>query len=392
MEINKSQVFSITLLLFLFVSFVVISFTSRDARINDNTGTGTKIGGTGRLGRLSTTTPIGVAGANKYIDSQSIQASSPANNKSELSVQRHEHRRLSEHSLKDSIAVMYLFTHNWDTQHVWDDEEHDTRNRARLLMCSIELMYLHIAPYTLIDVYLFYKTPPPPEIEMKLKKFPTLHLKQIDPKDWKIPENAAKRGNRRTFTYFGDDYRLMGHWRLTFAFKYVKSLGHDYLLFTDDDSFVMEPVKENMMSMLKSNHISTAYRKLVKDNEPSKALAELTRYFITTNDVKPTMLYEDCDPADITGLYTGGWRASVMHGNFMIISVDLWFSPEVQEFLDLVLATGDHIIHRWNEQLVVGMIRLLFVKKEEDKQLQFKYIHSRERPERHLALKGLCHL
>ena len=66
-----------------------------------------------------------------------------------------------------------------------------------------------------------------------------------------------------------------------------------------------------------------------------------------------------------------------MYGNFVIISIDFWFQPNVQSYLNLCLLTGDVVVRRWNEQLVMGMIRLLFIRKEDELILDFEYQHSK---------------
>ena len=98
-------------------------------------------------------------------------------------------------------------------------------------------------------------------------------------------------------------------------------------------------------------------------------------YFITSRRLEPKRLYDDCIPPNRSGATTDGWKSTVMYGNFITVSIDFWFQPEVQDFLQLVLSTQDQIIKRWNEQLVIGMIRLLFTTAQEEIRFKISYEH-----------------
>ena len=49
------------------------------------------------------------------------------------------------------------------------------------------------------------------------------------------------------------------------------------------------------------------------------------------------------------------------HELTVIFRLEWWFSWEVQDFIQLVLHTGLHIEHRWNEQATQAMISHLFL-------------------------------
>lgn len=100
---------------------------------------------------------------------------------------------------------------------------------------------------------------------------------------------------------------------------------------------------------------------------------------------QPTQLYEDCTPPSLEGIFSNstsgtldrsGWHRTCVYGNFALYRTDYWFEPLVQEFLELVLFTQDQIVIRWNEQAVLGMMRLMFINKEDEYQF---------------AIPGYCH-
>lgn len=179
------------------------------------------------------------------------------------------------------------------------------------------------------------------------------------------------------------EYRQMGHWRLTYPFKFVRTMGHPYLLFLDLDSFVRESVPFDLLAEVEARRAPFAYRVLSREpRSVSQALAELARYYIVSTETVPSkLLWDDCVPPDMRGLYSaheddaGGWQRTVLYGNFVMVSIDFWFREEVQQFLQLVLLSGDHVVKRWNEQGVLGMVRLLFVKPGEDIAFNFTYSH-----------------
>ena len=219
---------------------------------------------------------------------------------------------------------------------------------------------------------------------MDLKDLPArfprarLHLLVIHDDHWRLHGRARNR-SIWTARGFSDDYRLMGQWRLLYPFAFSRLIGHRYMLFMDVDSRVLEPIGENMVDMMKNSNLNLAYRKLVQDPSIGRGLAELTRYYLSSRIVTPTQLFEDCVPQNIDGLHSPsgdrGWKTTVIYGNFVILSLEFWYRTEVQDFLELCISTGDHVVHRWNEQQVMAMIRLLFITNVEEKLLTFKYEH-----------------
>jgi hypothetical protein len=110
------------------------------------------------------------------------------------------------------------------------------------------------------------------------------------------------------------------------------------------------------------------------------SLPELTRYHIVSKGIEPTLLYNYCTPQNVSGLYSdgtgsAGYDGTLLHGNFIIMSVDFWFREDVQQYLELNFQSGGHVRHRWNEQAVIGMIWLIFCKKEQYHIHDFPYEH-----------------
>ena len=194
---------------------------------------------------------------------------------------------------------------------------------------------------------------------------------------------------------FSEEYRRMGHWRLTFPIGFARSLGYKWALQIDTDSIVGERLEQNLVAELESRDAYLAARTTIID-VPTWGLPELTRYFIVTEQLVPQTLFSHCKPPSIDGLYTvgseefpgdlegepstslketGGWNRSVLYGNFLAINTDFWFREDIQAYLALIVGTGGHFRFRWNEQAVVGMLSQLFVPASRLHFFTFEYSH-----------------
>ena len=272
-------------------------------------------------------------------------------------------------AVASELGVILLHTGSWATP-----EMHK----------CLKLLAVNVAPTTPLRTYIFHREAPPAIVRAALAALPTLRptLVPLADADWRLPAGAhlEKAAWTPHFTRFGEEYRAMGHWRLTFPFEFARHVGHRSILFIDHDSEVLAPPPGNLAADLSAEGIDLAYRTLVEDPMIGKGLPELAGYFIESNNLQPAQLYGECVPPNAEGLHTPrgdgtGWRARVPYGNFVVVSLDWWFRADVQRFLNLCLFTGDHIRHRWNEQQVIGMLRALFVPPERELRFNFSYKH-----------------
>jgi hypothetical protein len=65
-------------------------------------------------------------------------------------------------------------------------------------------------------------------------------------------------------------------------------------------------------------------------------LAELANFYLTSNKLQPkSALFQHLEPPTMDGLYSapvkvnGGYDGSILWGNFVILSTELWARPEV---------------------------------------------------------------
>ena len=259
------------------------------------------------------------------------------------------------------------------------------------LCCALKNWSANVFASTPADVYVFsidssvedtfYKT-----CELTISSFSNLAFMRLR-EHWETPDEA---GDPSLWTDQGAsaNYRRMGHWRLTFQMEFVASLGYKYVLQVDDDSAFPDVLDFDLVHHLKAKDVWMAARTILPVDsdavlEVTIGLPELARYFLVTEHMQPTILYEeDCDPPNITGLYTsgaggvmGGYSTRYLYGNFVIISLDFWFQEQVQRFVRLVLATGGHFRFRWNEQQVQSIIWQMFVPSDKFHAYTFDYVH-----------------
>lgn len=201
---------------------------------------------------------------------------------------------------------------------------------------------------------------------------------------WETPDQAGSR-DLWTASRFGEDYRRMGHWRLAFQMEFALELGYKFVLQIDDDSAFLQPIEYNLIQYMASHDLKMAARNIIAHDEPdvTQGLAELAKFFLVSEGLQPKSLFIECRPANISGLYTsgvggtqdGGYSTKYIYGNFVIISLDFWFQEEVQRLVKLVLSTGGHFRHRWNEQQVQSLVWQIFLARDEFHLFDFPYEH-----------------
>lgn len=179
---------------------------------------------------------------------------------------------------------------------------------------------------------------------------------------------------------FDDNYRRMGHWRLTFQFAFADLLGYKYLWQLDDDSFFRSPVSVSMVDYMQRKDLWLAGATKYQDQHfVLRGLPELARLFLVAEQLTPsgTLFNQHTQPAGLDGLFTvagdpsldkppqgkdQGWSRFVGYGNNLLVDMDrFWWPRNVQKFVELAVQTGYHVRFRWNEQGVMGMVWQMFV-------------------------------
>ncbi|KAG2497291.1 hypothetical protein HYH03_004874 [Edaphochlamys debaryana] len=232
-------------------------------------------------------------------------------------------------------------------------------------------------------------------------RLPNVAVLPLDNSSWSIPELG--RDSTQWMGPHTAPYRLMGDWRMSFMPYFVRTMGHRFVLQLDDDSFILSPVGRNLVAMFDQNGLKIAARQMYEEPPGvTWGLPELARYFIVSHKIVPAQLFSYCTPQSIEGAYssfqaedlervlapeqmealqrnnlpaTGGWNRTVLFGNCVMYSLDWWFTPMVNRFVQLCRATGGTFAYRWNEQGVIAMLWQLFVEPKQFYMFEFDYKH-----------------
>ena len=270
-----------------------------------------------------------------------------------------------------------------------DSSTHDTlavvllSNNANQTCHALQNFVSQLLPWNPMDIFVF-------SLNNSLYTRHALDMPQLNVifmslnEHWETPEQAGSR-DLWTATRFGEDYRRMGHWRLAFQMEFAWKLGYKFVLQIDDDSALLQPIEYNLIQYMASQNLKMAARNIIAHDEPdvTQGLAELAKFFLVSEGLQPRSLFIECRPANMSGLYTsgvggaqdGGYSTKYIYGNFVIISLDFWFQEEVQRLVKLVLNTGGHFRHRWNEQQVQSLVWQIFLAHHEFHLFDFPYEH-----------------
>jgi hypothetical protein len=263
--------------------------------------------------------------------------------------------------LADTLAVMILFYYSFEQPFTLAFVR-----RLSYLHCSLLHLTRNVAPHTNIDVYVWVPADDISRLPPMMFTLPgVIHIVPVPKSSWLDPWGTEYNEQWNFAASHSRDYYLMGRWRNTFAFSFVKEMGYQYMLQLDDDTFISDPIEFDMVKQLRAEDCVVGVRSvMVTEPEPLVAgLPELVRYWMLTRNFTTPIgpLYERLTPPNISGLYTGGWDRGVMCTCFLVIDVHFWFQEVVQDFVSLILKTGADVEQRWIDQDVENMVLFLFV-------------------------------
>lgn len=273
----------------------------------------------------------------------------------------------SKESVSERLAVMMIFGHGFLPS--------SSSDRVPFLQCALRKLYLNMLPKTPIDIFIWVPETSMTHIPQWIKNetaFPRTVVMPIINKTWLVPCGLRDDSQWPLRKHFNVEYHVMGRWRLTFAFDFVKAMGYKYYLQYDDDAMLNNPLDFNIVSKFRN----ASYKMGVFSDSIGEVahvaigLAELTRYWLTINHyVPPGTLFNHLTPKSMEGLYSnpgsrGGWDRNYHPGYFVITSIDFWYEDLVQDYLTMIMKLGRDVEGRWQEQLVQNMIRLVFVPPE----------------------------
>ena len=283
----------------------------------------------------------------------------PYNITNTASLVRARYPHLQPEYVKDRLAVMIVF--NFKLQ------EGQTHKRIASLVCSLNNIYKNIAQTTPIDIYLWMNQTSIPFLPIWLiETFPEVMVIPIDEDSWKIPSLLSNHDTWSLNNRHMPDYYIMGRWRMTFQFDFVKSIGYNYMLQIDDDAYIIQNNPTNLIQQFHSNDILLGHRHRfhVEIPEVTIGLLELVKFWMISRQYyyPSGSIYNTTIPHNISGISSENWNYHSLPSYFMLYNVNFWFDDIVQNFLNLVFTTNSDILHRWCDQTVMNIIKLLFIK------------------------------
>ncbi|GIL51779.1 hypothetical protein Vafri_7689 [Volvox africanus] len=290
----------------------------------------------------------------------------------------------------DKLAMIYL-------------SSNPHSDRIRFLRASIGLCSENVFPTTPTTVYVFTQ---PHQLELGKWLLPNVIVVPITNESWQIHPSSRDERSWHGKRWYSGDYRIMGNWRLGYMPVFARDMGHRYVLQIDDDSFILSPVGFNLVEAFDRKGYLMGARNIMTDHPyVTWGLPELARYYLVTHKLMPATLFEHCNPPNLTGLYSrlsdkqmleeispeevhaleelklpseGGWDMTILYGNLVMWSLDWWFRPEVNNFVQLAIASGSTVRERWGDQAVIAMIWQMFVRKDQFLQFNFTYEHTKD--------------
>ena len=287
----------------------------------------------------------------------------------------HGHERISSPTpMNERLLVQIVFTEGFLV---------DMKGlRQKWLRCCLAKIEKFLIPHSHADVFVWV-----PEDKWSeprwLHEFNNVHIFKLNNQTFGVPCSLPDHQSWQGRSEFEIDYYLTGRWRLTFSLEFAKKMGYEYMLNIDDDMIITAPVQYNLYSRAKGDNLKLAVLEAAKsqDLQYIDGLVELTKQWLLKNNYPPKgEFFEQFGDhrKDVANLNVSAWNREYYAGYFTLISVDWWFDPQVQDYLQTVLHSGKDIKHRWLEQGVLNMMRLIFVPKEEFLTINdIPYIHTR---------------
>jgi len=265
--------------------------------------------------------------------------------------------------MTDRLAIMILFSRGFN-----EKQSSKMNSRLEYLHCALLKLQKQLMTSTPADVYIWglNMTDNPMIIPTWLnsQELPRVHIMEIPENTWKIPCGLAPDHEWAVRKHFDIDYYLMGRWRLTFSLDFVKAMGYKYHLQFDDDAMLNTIVSYNILPEFHkhSYHMGVFSDLIGEVPQVTLGLPELTAYWMKIRNYQPEgPIFKNLRPGDITGLTSDGWNRMYHPGYFLIISIDFWYSNQIQDYLNTIFRSGRDIEGRWQEQAVMNMIRLIFI-------------------------------
>jgi hypothetical protein len=160
-------------------------------------------------------------------------------------------------------------------------------------------------------------------------------------------------------------------------FPLLSAKGYEWAIRLDDDSKFLGPIHYNLVEEMV--RVNATYGLRSMDDEVmqvSHGLAEATRYYIVSEDIQPTFLYEFCSPPNILGLTHRTWDRQIIYNNFFITRVSFWMRPDVLAWQNYIDSTHGIFKFRWGDAPLHTFTLGMFAPRAAVVEFDFGYFHT----------------
>ena len=222
----------------------------------------------------------------------------------------------------------------------------------------------------------------------------------LDPNDFKLPSFIDETKLNQILSikppptpyWRNKKYRMMCRWWLMHFMKYVKS--YDYVMRLDDDSFIEEPIKEDLFKWMKEKDLNYASNFIHMDcgvccygmkqffdkefPDKKEILKELFKpqevpmQSVLFHPFRSVISIVENPLPDIREKETL-WMPIMYYNNFFITKTAFWETPEVKEQLRKIDKKGSIFYYRWGDSPIQSLLAILCSPSDKISKASFAY-------------------
>lgn len=222
----------------------------------------------------------------------------------------------------------------------------------------------------------------------------------LDPNDFTLPSHIDPVKLQRildikpapTPYWRNKKYRLMCRWWMMRFMDYVYS--YDYVMRLDDDSFIEEPIKQDLFAWMKNEHLDYAsnmvhidcgicsygMKEFFEQEFPEKKAAlqemfvpqEIPMRAVTMHPFRAILSLTQ-DPLPTLKETEKIWMPIMYYNNFFITRTAFWRTPEMKAMLEKIDKNGSIFYFRWGDSPLQSILVMLMSTPDKIKKASFAY-------------------
>lgn len=119
------------------------------------------------------------------------------------------------------------------------------------------------------------------------------------------------------------------------VFKALSQMGYEWVIRVDSDSYFPKPIPYNVIDAMVEKDALYGFRLLTREStEVCRSLPEAASFWLVSEGIEPTFIYDFCNPQEMNGLSGTGWSKTIIYNNFFATKISFWRQSEVQGWLE----------------------------------------------------------